>query len=83
MRYDCRYGLPHDLMIIGENNVVKVEKCKLCRQTFRWKKTNGRIDNVGYLKAHARNFAQRGGRTHQMYMKLYHPESTKLIVTPK
>lgn len=83
MRYDCRYGLPHDVEIIGENGSVKVERCKVCKAVWRWQKRNGRIDNLGYLKVHARNFAQRGGRTNQLYMKLYHPEETKLTLTRK
>jgi len=83
MRYDCRYGLPHDTMILGEDASVKVERCKLCRKVFRWKKFNGRVNNVEYLKVHARNFAQHDGRTKQLYMKLYHHDQTKLTISPR
>lgn len=82
MRYDCRYGMPHDLTILGETAAVKVEKCQICRRTFRWHKgPKGRVDNKRYLEAHARNFAQRGGRTHQLFMKLYHPEETRIVIS--
>jgi hypothetical protein len=50
---------------------------------FRWKKFNGRVDNVEYLKVHARNFAQHDGRTKQLYMKLYRHSETKLTISPR
>ncbi len=74
MRYDCRFGLPHDLKIIHENPQVKWEVCQICNRKFRWNKGyKSRIDNIAYLKAHARNFCQRTGKTKQLYKKIYQP----------
>lgn len=71
----CRYGMPHDLKVLFENKKLKVEICQLCGQKMRWNKTNtGRVDNNEYLKAHVRNFAQRGGATKRVYHKIYKPE---------
>ena len=78
--YGCRWrGVPHDLYIRGETSVIKVEGCRLCRKTFRWPKWfKGRTDNVRYLKAHARNFCQKCGATHRLFMQLYEP--TRCII---
>jgi len=76
MRYGCRNGMPHDLKIIHENPQVKWEVCQICNKKFRWNKGHtGRIQNADYLKAHARNFAQRFGSTKRIYFKLYKPEN--------
>lgn len=81
MRYDCRFGQPHDLEPVGENRVLKVERCKICNRTFRWNKGyKERIHTVEYLKAHARNFAQKNGRTKQLFMKLYEPDKCIIII---
>lgn len=80
--YGCRWkGVPHDLFPIGENATVKVERCKICNVKMVWPKgSKGRTDNVKYLKAHARNFAQKGGATHRLFMKLYEPEKTIIVI---
>ena len=70
-------------MILGEDASVKVERCKLCRKVFRWKKFNGRVNNVEYLKVHARNFAQHDGRTKQIYMRLYRRDECKITLSPR
>ena len=76
-RYGCKWGQPHDLEQVHDGPRAKWEKCKLCRRTFRWAKgVRGRIDNPEYLKAHARNFAQKGGATNALFMRLYEPEKT-------
>ena len=76
MRYGCRYGNPHDLMAIGENPQMKWEVCVRCNKKFRWKKGyKGRVDNVEYLKAHVRQFAQSFGATKRIFNKLYRPEN--------
>lgn len=81
MRYNCKYGLPHDLKIIHENPQVKWEICQICNKKFRWNKGyRGRIKNTEYLKAHARNFAQRFGATKRIYNKIYHPEKCVIII---
>ena len=74
--YGCRWsGVPHDLYTVGETSTIKVEACRLCPRKFRWPKGfKGRTDNVAYLKAHARNFAQKGGATHRLFMRMYEPE---------
>lgn len=74
--YGCRWnGVPHELELVGETSIIKVERCKICNRKFSWTKGfKGRVQNVEYLKAHARNFAQKGGATHQLFMKLYEPD---------
>ena len=79
--YGCRNRLPHDLKIIGENSRVKVEVCEICGKKFRWRKSyKGRTDNLAYLEAHARNLAQSFGRTKRLYMKIYKPELTTIVI---
>lgn len=81
-QYGCRWGLPHDLTATIENGVVKCEVCKICGRKFRWNKGNRkRVENNRYLAAHARNFAQKGGATHRLYMRLYEPEKCVIKVT--
>ncbi len=85
MRYKeklgCRYGLPHDLKIIYENQSVKWEVCQICNRKFRWNKLNkGRIDNKKYLEAHVRNFAQKNGITKRIYHKIYKPDKCKIKI---
>lgn len=75
-RYGCKNGLPHDLTQVYDGRNVKVEVCQICNKKFRWnKRTRSRVDNVKYLEAHARNYAQKGGATNQLFMKLYEPEN--------
>lgn len=75
IRFGCRWGQAHYMVIIGENSKVKVERCKLCGKQFRWQIGNKkRVDNVPYLFAHARQYAQAGGATKSLYMRLHHPE---------
>lgn len=77
----CKYGQPHDLRIVFENKRIKCEVCSICNKKFRWpKKFKGRVDNVEYLKAHVRNFAQRFGSTKRIYYKVYKKEKTKIII---
>lgn len=80
-RFGCRWGMPHDLVQIGENPQQTWEKCRLCNKTFRWNKGyKGRVANAEYLKAHVRQFAQKFGSTKRVFMKLYNPEKTKIII---
>lgn len=75
MRYGCKYGLPHDLAGVHETVSVKVEVCLICNRKFRWHKGfRGRVNNVKYLEAHARNYAQPNGKTRRLYNKIYQPE---------
>lgn len=80
--YGCRWrGVPHDLYPVGETANIKVERCHICHATFRWAKGfKGRVDNVRYLKAHARNYAQKGGATNRLFMKLYEPEKATIVI---
>ena len=74
-RYGCKWGQPHDLVQLADTSRFKWERCRICNRTFRWNKgRKKRIDNVRYLEAHARNYAQPGGATNRLYMKLYKPE---------
>jgi len=75
LRLGCRFGQPHDLKVISDNPSVKWEVCQICNKKFRWNKgINGRVNNVAYLKAHVRAYAQRFGATKRVYNKLYKPE---------
>lgn len=74
--YGCIDGLPHDMEVLSDTRVAKWEVCKLCGRRFRWTKGfKGRINNVEYLKAHARNYAQPQGPTKRLYMRIYKPEN--------
>lgn len=74
-RYGCKGGMPHDLIPTFESPLIKCEICKICGKKYRWnKRYKTRIDNLRYLEAHARNYAQKGGVTNQLFMKLYEPE---------
>lgn len=74
-RYGCKWGLPHDPTISHETKSVKWEVCQVCNAKRRWNKSRmGRIDNAEYLKFHARSFAQPGGATNQLFIRLYEPE---------
>ena len=80
-RYGCRWGLPHDMVVLKDTVRVKWERCSVCRRTFRWNKGyRMRIDNRRYLEAHARNYAQKGGATNRLYMRLYEPTKCKIIL---
>jgi len=80
-RHGCKYGLPHDLTILNENQVIKVEVCKICNTKFRWNKRKlGRVNNEKYLEAHLRNFAQKFGRTKRIYHKIYYSNKCKIKI---
>jgi len=84
MRYTgdlgCKHrGVPHDLIIIHENENAKWEQCKICGKRFRWNKWfKGRTDNKEYLKIHVRDFAQKFGATKRIYNKIYN--QSKMII---
>lgn len=81
-RYGCKWGMPHDLIPIADLPKVKWEVCRICNKKFRWLKgKRKRVDNVRYLEAHARNYAQPGGATNRLYRKLYEPEKTKIVLS--
>lgn len=80
-RYGCKYGLPHDMRILHENPKVKWEVCHICNKKFRWNKGyKSRIDNTRYLEAHARNFAQSTGPTRGLYMRIYKPKKSVIVL---
>ena len=79
LRLGCRFGMPHDPMIVYENKRAKWEKCQRCGEGHRWNKGfRGRIDNINYLKFHVAAFAQEFGRTKRIFYKMYKP--SKLII---
>lgn len=81
MNYGCKNGLPHDLKPLHETKQIKWEVCELCGRKFRWNKAyKGRVQNKEYLEAHARNFAQRLGKTKRLYHQIYKPELVKIII---
>jgi len=80
--YGCKWsGVPHDLVPVGETSIIKVERCTICNRKFSWPKGHkGRTNNVKYLKAHIRNFAQKDGATHQLFMRMYEPERCIIVL---
>lgn len=75
MRLGCRFGQPHDMIIVHEDATAKWERCSKCPLRRRYNKGyRGRVDNQQYLKDHVRNFAQRFGATKRVYMRVYKPE---------
>ncbi len=80
-RFGCRWGQPHDLKRLGENPHQIWERCVLCNKNFHWNKGyRGRLENAEYLRAHVRQYAQNFGSTKRVYMKLYNPNKTKIVV---
>lgn len=79
--YGCKWGLPHDMVLLHDDRKAKWERCKICNRTFRWPKGfKGRVNNVEYLKAHARNYAQPNGATGRLFIRLYEPERYKITL---
>jgi len=69
------------MKILDNGIYVKYEVCRICNKKFRWKKGyKGRIDNVAYLKAHVRNYAQKFGATKRVYYRVNSPEKLKIII---
>lgn len=80
-RYGCKWGKPHDIVPLRDTPSATWERCRTCRRTFRWNKgRRGRINNREYLEVHARNYAQKGGATNRLFMKLYEPDKCKIIL---
>lgn len=86
MRYTgdlgCKYrGIPHDMQTIHDSIRLKWEVCRICNKKFRWNKGyRGRVQNIEYLKAHVRNFAQRNGATKAVYNRIYKPEKCVIVI---
>lgn len=75
MNYGCKGKLPHAYEIEFDNPQVQAEKCSICGDEIKFQKdSQGRIDNLAYLKAHLREFCQPTGPTAKLYYILYAPE---------
>lgn len=62
----------HDYQKVSESIDGIVEICRECRKRLITKKgKDERIDNVKYLKEHARDFAQPTGRTSRLFRRFY------------
>lgn len=80
-RFGCRWGMPHDMVMIAENQHQIWEKCKICGVQKHWNKGyKGRIKNAEYLKIHIRNYAQELGATKRVFYKIYKPEKTIIFI---
>ena len=80
-KYGCKYNLPHDLKIIHENPTIKIEVCLICNRKYKWSKGyRGRVNNIEYLKAHARNFAQQFGKTKRLFYQIYEPQKLNIVI---
>ena len=64
----CEY---HDFKVISMTPEEQVEVCKLCGFKKRYRKIQERINNTEYLKDHARDFCQPGGRTDKLFQRFY------------
>lgn len=72
----CRFGQPHNMMLIKDGKNAKWERCVICNKKFRWNKGyKQRVHNTEYLKAHVRNYAQRTGPTKGVYNRIYKPQN--------
>ena len=81
MRFGCRFGQPHDPVLVKETKTFKVERCKICGVRRHWVKGyKERISNVDYLRFHVRSFAQPHGSTKRVFEKTYHPEKTVIHI---
>lgn len=79
VRLGCRWGMPHDPIVLHETPQCKIERCKLCGIRKRFNKGfGGRIDNVEYLRFHVRSFAQKNGSTKRVWAKMHKPDSLKI-----
>ena len=66
----------HDYEVLSESIDGIRERCKECGKILiTTKGRNDRINNVKYLKEHARDFAQPTGRTSRLYKKIYGKEN--------
>jgi len=80
-RFGCRFGQPHDFVLIRDNKSFKVERCKICNIRRKYNKGyKARVDNVQYLKDHVRNYAQPTGSTKRVYNKTYQPSKCKIVL---
>lgn len=64
----CEY---HDFTTTFEDSTVVAQVCKICGEKKGYKKIEGKIDNVAYLKDHARDFAQPGGASDKVFQRFY------------
>ncbi len=77
----CKQGQVHDLQPLHDTIKEKWEVCKICNKKFKWNKGfRGRTENVQYLYAHVRSFAQPTGSTKRVYRKIYDPESCIIYI---
>lgn len=62
----------HAYKVVSNNLDGQVEVCVECKHRLVVKKdSKGRIDNVSYLKSHARDFAQATGATSKIFNRFY------------
>lgn len=80
LRGGCRFGQPHDFVQLYDSPQAKIERCNICGKRVRWNKNKKRVDNVGYLQAHVRQFAQPVGSTKTIFMRLHHAEKCKIKI---
>jgi len=63
--FEQSYDLPSEI----------IEFCNLCGLRMSYRKVNGMIDNVKYLKDHVRDFCQPIGPTAKVYAEVYGHEA--------
>jgi len=62
----------HDYQVIVSTDSGQIEVCRECKHRLVVKKdSKGRVDNVAYLKSHARDFAQKTGSTAKLFERYY------------
>lgn len=64
----CEY---HDFSVIKSTKDQHIERCVRCGEYKKYNIVGGTVNNVEYLKDHARDFAQPGGATNHLFERFY------------
>ncbi len=67
----CKVGLLHDFTIIGDDEKLLAEECKLCLKKVHYNKKDGRVDNVKHYLHHVRDTLQPVGSMLPLYELVY------------
>lgn len=66
-----------DFHPFAEDESCQAERCHFCGKTALYRKIDGKIDNVKYLRDHVRNFVQPFGASHGLFLHIYGSEGIK------
>ena len=73
MNYEaqCKKSILHDFEISRDLPDALIEICNFCGKKEIYKKVKGRVDDAKYLRLHLRDTLQPGGRTGELFKKIY------------